>query len=120
MAHIKQSPEVFITSAMAEGIGHLHAIEKPLVDFFAGKAIGVTTNVMGPTEPRYLAGVEVTGVLGWVPGSGGQTLGVCIFSYADTVRIGFKVDAATVPDPEQLIAFFDAELASLQEAALDG
>lgn len=120
MAHIKQSPEVFITSAMAEGIGHLHAIEKPLVDFFAGKAIGVTTNVMGPTEPRYLAGVEVTGVLGWVPGSGGQTLGVCIFSYADTVRIGFKVDAATVPDPEQLIAFFDAELASLQAAALDG
>jgi diacylglycerol O-acyltransferase / wax synthase len=119
MAHIKHSPEVFITSAMAEGIGHLHAIEKPLVDFFAGKAIGVTTNVMGPTEPRYLAGVEVTGVLGWVPGSGGQTLGVCIFSYADTVRIGFKVDAATVPDPEQLIAFFDAELASLQEAALD-
>ena len=28
MAHIKQSPEVFITSAMAEGIGHLHAIEQ--------------------------------------------------------------------------------------------
>lgn len=118
MAHIKHSPEVFITSAMAEGIGHLHAIEKPVVDFFAGKAIGVTTNVVGPKEPRYLAGVQVTGVLGWVPGSGGQTLGVCIVSYADTVRIGFKVDAATVPHPEQLIAFFDAELASLQEAAL--
>ena len=117
MARIKDSPEVFITSAMAEGIGHLNAVERPLVDFFAGKAIGVTTNVRGPSQPRYLAGVEVTGVLGWVPGSGGQTLGVCIFSYADTVRIGFKVDAATVPDPERLIAFFEAELDSLREAA---
>jgi WS/DGAT/MGAT family acyltransferase len=116
MEHIKHSPEVFITSAVAEGIGHLHAIDKPLVDFFAGKAIGVTTNVAGPREPRYLAGVEVTGILGWVPGSGGQTLGVCILSYAGTVRIGFKVDAATVPAPEQLVAFFEAELDSLRAA----
>lgn len=72
--------------------------------------------MIGPKEPRYLAGVEVSGVLGWVPGSGGQTLGVCIFSYADTIRIGFKVDAAAVPAPEQLIAFFEAELDSLGAA----
>jgi diacylglycerol O-acyltransferase / wax synthase len=105
---------VFITSAVAEGIGHLHAVEKPLVDFFAGKAVGVTTNVAGPQQPRYLAGVEVTGVLGWVPGSGGQTLGVCIFSYAGTVRVGFKVDAATVPQPERLVALVEAELDALR------
>lgn len=117
MEHIKDSPEVFLTSAMAEGIGHLHVVDTPLVDFFAGKAIGVTTNVAGPREPRYLAGVGVTGVLGWVPGSGGQTLGVCIFSYADTVRVGFKVDAATVSAPEKLVAFFEAELDALWEAS---
>ena len=114
MEHIKHSPEVFMTSTIAEGIGHLHAVEKPLVDFFAGKAIGVTTNVVGPREPRYLAGTEVTGVLGWVPGSGGQTLGVSIFSYAGTVRVGFKVDASTVPDPERLLALFHAELETLR------
>lgn len=113
MAEIKSSPESFITSWVAEGIGHLHRIEQPFVDFFAGKAIGVTTNVIGPKEPRYLAGVEVKGVLGWVPGSGGQTLGVCIFSYADTVRIGFKVDAKAVPEPDRLIELFDAELDAL-------
>lgn len=115
MEHIKHSPEVFITTAVAEGIGHLNAIEKPLVDFFAGKAVGVTTNVAGPREPRYLAGVEVTGVLGWVPGSGGQTLGVCIFSYAGTVRIGFKVDAGTVADPQRLVKLVEIELDSLRE-----
>ena len=120
MEHIKHSPEVLITSAMAEGIGHLHAVEKPFVDFFAGKAVGVTTNVVGPREPRYLAGVEVTGVLGWVPGSGGQTLGVCIFSYAGTVRIGFKVDAATVPEPQRLVRLIEAELESLRDAAAAG
>ena len=114
MEQIKHSPEVFITSAVAEGIGHLHAVEKPLVDFFAGKAVGVTTNVAGPQQPRYLAGVEVTGALGWVPGSGGQTLGVCIFSYAGTVRVGFKVDAATVPQPERLVALVEAELDALR------
>jgi WS/DGAT/MGAT family acyltransferase len=117
MDAIKHSPEALITAAVAEGIGHVHRIEEPLVDFFAGKAIGVTTNVIGPTQPRYLAGVEVAGVLGWVPGSGGQTLGVCIFSYAGTVRIGFKVDAATVPSPEQLVVGFDAELDALGESA---
>lgn len=117
MEHIKHSPEVFITTAVAEGIGHLNTVEKPLVDFFAGKAVGVTTNVMGPTEPRYLAGIEVTGVLGWVPGSGGQTLGVCIFSYAGTVRIGFKVDAGTVAEPQLLVELIEAELDSLREVA---
>lgn len=116
MEHIKHSPEILITSAMAEGIGHLGAVEKPFVDFFAGKAIGVTTNVRGPQEPRYLAGVEVAGVLGWVPGSGGQTLGVCIFSYAGQVRIGFKVDATTVSDPDQLVSYFEDELVALRRA----
>jgi WS/DGAT/MGAT family acyltransferase len=117
MGQIKHSPEVLITTAVAEGIGHLHTpLDKPLVDFFAGKAIGVTTNVIGPKEPRYLAGVELAGILGWVPGSGGQTLGVSIFSYADQVRIGFKVDATTVPDPGRLVSFVEDELDALRQA----
>ena len=117
MGQIKHSPEVLITTAVAEGIGHLHTpLDKPLVDFFAGKAIGVTTNVIGPKEPRYLAGVELAGILGWVPGSGGQTLGVSIFSYADQVRIGFKVDATTVPDPGRLVSFVEDELEALRQA----
>ena len=58
-----------------------------------------------------------TGVLGWVPGSGGQTLGVSIFSYADTVRIGFKVDATVVPEPDRLVAFFEEEIDALRDAA---
>ena len=57
-----------------------------------------------------LAGVPVEGVLGWVPGSGSHTVGVCIFTYAGTVRVGVITDAALVPDPERIVAAFEAEL----------
>ena len=40
------------------------------MDFFANKASGVTTNVPGPRETRYLAGTRLTGLLGWAPESG--------------------------------------------------
>lgn len=84
----------------------------PAVDFFSSKAIGVTTNVMGPLQDRYLAGSRIAGVLGRVPGSGHQTVGV-YFSYNQTVRVGFKVDATVVPDADRLVDAFDAELDDL-------
>ncbi len=73
----------------------------------------MTTNVPGPREHRYLAGSRITGLLGWVPGSGQQTLGTCIFSYAGTVRVGFKTDAGVIPDPERIIDAFHTELEAL-------
>jgi WS/DGAT/MGAT family acyltransferase len=118
MDSIKRSPEAVITFGLVNAIGLTHPrIEEPLVTFFSGKAIGVTTNVMGPTSDRWVAGAHLAGVLGWVPGSGKQTLGVCIFSYNRTVRVGFKTDMAIVPDPERLVATFDEELDELSRMA---
>jgi len=118
MDSIKRSPEAVITFSLINAIGLTHPrIEEPLVSFFSGKAIGVTTNVMGPTSDRWVAGAHLEGVLGWVPGSGKQTLGVCIFSYNRTVRVGFKTDATIVPDPERLVATFDEELDELARMA---
>lgn len=114
MDRIKASPEAMITFGLINAIGLTHPrVEDLLVDFFSSKAIGVTTNVMGPVQGRYLAGSRIVGVLGWVPGSGKQTVGVCIFSYDRTVRVGFKVDATVVPDAERLVDAFDAELDDL-------
>ena len=116
MDRIKRSPEPVITFAMIQAIGLLGArLSTFLVRFFAGKASGVTTNVPGPREHRYLAGTRITSMLGWVPGSGDQTLGTCIFTYAGTVRVGFKTDAAVIPDPERILEAFHAELAVLAE-----
>ncbi len=114
MDQIKHSPEPVITFDLIRLIGRTGPrLEKPLVDLFANKAVGVTTNVVGPREQRFLAGVRVLGLLGWAPESGDQTLGVCIVTYDGTVRVGFKVDAWQVPSPEQLVEAFGDELAML-------
>jgi diacylglycerol O-acyltransferase / wax synthase len=114
MDQIKRSPEPVITFAMIQGIGRLgRRLSRALVTFFAGKASGVTTNVPGPREPRYLAGTRITSLLGWVPGSGDQTLGTCIFTYAGTVRVGFKTDTSVIPDPERILDAFHDEIEEL-------
>ncbi len=111
---IKHSPEVFLTFELIKGIGRTGPeLERFFVDFFASKAIGVTTNVPGPTRPRYLAGARISRTFAWVPLSGDQTVGVSIFSYAGEVQVGFKVDAGLVPHPEELVAAFEAEVTDL-------
>lgn len=114
MSAIKDSPEAWLTFGMIRGIGLTGPIlERRLVDFFANKATGVTTNVPGPATPCFLAGERVVAMMGWAPESGQQTLGTCIFSYDGRLHVGFKVDTATIADPEALVAAFDAELALL-------
>lgn len=109
MDWLKHSPEIALTHLLMDVIGRA-GLGRPVIDFFANKAIGVTTNVIGPRRPRLLAGVPLDGVLGWVPGSGSHTVGVCIFTYAGTVRVGVVTDAAQVPEPERLVAAFEEEL----------
>ncbi len=111
MDSIKISPESVITFGLNTLIGRAEPhLSNFIVNFFSNKAIGVTTNVIGPKHQRYLAGVPITGVVSWVPGSGRQTLGVCIFSFAGTVRVGFKADADTLPDAEKLVHAFDEDM----------
>jgi WS/DGAT/MGAT family acyltransferase len=118
MDSIKHSPEAVLTFGLLTAIGHANtAVAKQVIDFFAAKAIGVTTNVAGPMTGRYLAGTRITSILGWVPGSGKQTLGVCIFSYDGVVRVGFKADALVVIDPEKLVHAFDDEMDTLVRLA---
>jgi diacylglycerol O-acyltransferase len=114
MDAIKHSPEAVLTFGMIRGIGRTgRDVERYLVDFFADKASGVTTNVPGPREPRYVAGSRVDSMLGWAPQSGNQTLGTCIFTYDGNVHVGFKTDVDTVAHPEQLVEAFVEELRQL-------
>jgi hypothetical protein len=77
------------------------------VNFFSGKAFGVTTNVIGPKAERYVGGAKMTGLVGWVPTTGNQSVGACILTYNGRLRVGFKVDAGIVPDPHRLVLAFD-------------
>ncbi len=114
---IKHGPEAMLTFGLAHAIGTVGAVtgtvSRQMISFFGNKAFGVTTNVPGPTEPRYFAGVQMVGVLGWVPGASQQTLGACIFSYNGQIRVGFKADATVIPDVANLVAAFDEEMADL-------
>jgi WS/DGAT/MGAT family acyltransferase len=118
MDRIKHSPEAVLTFGMIRGIGLTGpTLERFFVDFFANEASGVTTNVPGPRQPRYLAGTRICGVLGWPPESGRQTLGTSLFTYAGELRVGFKVDAMRVPRPEQLLLGYLEEVEALSHLA---
>jgi WS/DGAT/MGAT family acyltransferase len=114
MDAIKVSPEATMTFSLIRAIGRTGPdLERFLVDFFANKTTGVTTNVIGPRSVRYLAGRRITAMLGWAPESGKQTLGTAIFTYADSIHVGFKFDSDVVSDPDQLLAAYLEEVDAL-------
>ena len=90
-------------------------IERRIVDVLSAKSTAVITNVPGPREPVYLAGVPIRTVLVWAPTSGHMSTSVSIFSYRGEVTVGLMVDAKLVPDPEQIVAGLERELESLVE-----
>ena len=111
MDAIKDSPEALLTFGLISAIGRTGPrLERLIVDFFSAKAFGVTTNVAGPATERFVAGSPIAGLLGWVPGTGRQGVGVSIFTYNQAVRVGFKVDAAIVPDPDKLVHAYEAAI----------
>ena len=117
MEVIKAGPEVLLTFGITTALGKVGSVtarvSRKTQEYFADKAIGVTTNVPGPQHVRYFAGQELVGILGWVPGASNQALGVCIFSYNDEIRVGFKTDVNVVPDIANLVAAYTAEMEEL-------
>ena len=118
MDAIKQSPEGAVAYAILGVIGLTPAqIERRLVDVFASKSTLVLTNVPGPRQPVYFAGTRVAGVIPWVPAGGAIGLGISIFSYAEKVTVGVRVDAGVISDPEAIIDAFEPELERLARLA---
>lgn len=57
---------------------------------------------------------------GWAPESGNQTLGTAIFTYNDSVFVGFKVDSGVISHPEELLVAFLTETDALCNLAGGG
>jgi WS/DGAT/MGAT family acyltransferase len=113
MMRIKGSAEPIIIYGVQKLGGYLPpALSTGLTHFVANKTLGVLTNVPGPRAPMSLAGTEVRGVLGWVPTTGDQSLGVCIFSYNGEVNIGLAGDEGLFPNIQHLA---DLILAAFEE-----
>jgi diacylglycerol O-acyltransferase / wax synthase len=114
MDAIKDSHEGPISYGILSAIGITPpVVEDRLIGFFTQKASAVVTNVPGPREQVYFAGVPVGGVLVWAPCSGSIGMTVSIFSYKGEVTVGFMTDTGLVADPQPLANGFNAELRGL-------
>ena len=94
------------------------SVVSPLVDHLCSRATVVVTNVKGPQEPLYLAGVPLEEFMFWIPRFGGIGLGVGILSYNGQVRVGIISDRDIVPDPEAVSAAFHQEFEALLAQAV--
>ena len=121
MREIKRGPDGAVSYGLLSVAGLApEAVERRIVDLFSGKGTAVMTNVPGPTDPVYLAGAPVRTALVWAPTSGHIGMSVSIFSYRGEVTVGLMVDSVLVPDPDQIVAALEEELAVLATLPPDG
>lgn len=114
MDDIKRSPEAVVAFGLLGAIGMAPTeIEHLVLNVFGTRGTAVMTNVPGPKQPISLAGKRIRSQMFWVPQSGRLGLGLSILSYAGEVSIGVATDAGLVPDPEKLVAHFEAEFDEL-------
>jgi WS/DGAT/MGAT family acyltransferase len=119
MDEIKSSPQGAVAYAILGVLGFApERLERYAIDMFSARGSCVLTNVPGPREPVYLAGVPLGGVLFWAPTSGSVAMSISIFSYAGEVTVGLMVDAGVIPKPERLIRSFHREVAKLERLAV--
>ena len=88
-------------------------LQQQVLDLLAGKATAVMTNVPGPQQARYIAGVKLRQQMFWVPQSGNIGIGVSILSYDGQVQFGLITDKTMVDDPERIVERFSDEFEKL-------
>jgi diacylglycerol O-acyltransferase len=117
MQRIKNSDEAVLTFGLQRMVSMSPGqIAFFLTNFFANKAIGVLTNVPGPTGIMRYGGIEVDQVIGFAPCSGNQPMTASIFSYNGAVTVGFATDAGLLPDPSGLVSYVMDEIHQMQES----
>jgi diacylglycerol O-acyltransferase len=118
MDELKRSPEAVAVLALFNLFGRApKAVEDFAVQLFGSKASVVMTNVAGPKEPLYLAGVPIERVMFWVPHPGKELgMGISILSYRGHATLSVVSDAHLVPDPQAITERFSREFAAMQAA----
>jgi len=111
MDALKQSPEAVAILTLFNIFGRgPKLVEDFAVDLFSSKASVVMTNVAGPLQTLYLAGVPIDRMMFWVPHPGRQLgMGISILSYDGAASLAVIADARLIPDPETITAAFNRE-----------
>jgi len=119
MDRLKRSPEPVAMKFLFELFGSgPKAIQDLATSIFGSKASLVMTNVVGPKDAVYLAGVPVDQMMFWVPHPGKELgVGISILSYRGMASLAVIADAGLVPDPEAITDEFNREFERMQRAA---
>ena len=119
MDRLKRSPEPVAMKFLFELFGSgPKAIQDLATSIFGSKASLVMTNVVGPKDAVYLAGVPVDQMMFWVPHPGKELgVGISILSYRGMASLAVIADAGLVPDPEAITDEFNREFGRMQRAA---
>ncbi|MFZ4849316.1 MAG: wax ester/triacylglycerol synthase family O-acyltransferase [Caldilinea sp.] len=111
---IKQSPEPLLIYQVLSLIGNLPIeLARQATLWFSAKASAVLTNVPGPRQPIYFAGLPLRQLMFWVPQSGEISLGISIISYNGQVILGLMVDENCIADPSQIMQHFARQFEAL-------
>ncbi|HNR92544.1 MAG TPA: wax ester/triacylglycerol synthase family O-acyltransferase [Dokdonella sp.] len=114
MRELKRSRQAMVTLGLLALVGMAPAaVQGPALELFSRKASTVATNVPGPQQPLFLAGVEVRELMFWVPQTGSIGVGVSILSYNGRVHFGIIGDAKRVRDPDAVAVRFGEEFEKL-------
>ncbi len=114
MRELKRSRQAMVTLGLLAVVGMgPAALQAPALELFSRKASTVATNVPGPQQPLYLAGVEVRELMFWVPQTGSIGVGISILSYNGRVYFGIIGDAKRVRDPDLVARRFGEEFEKL-------
>jgi WS/DGAT/MGAT family acyltransferase len=94
------------------------ALQRAVLGIFSRRCTVIVTNVIGPAEPRSVAGVRMDELVLCVPQGMTVGVGVSIVSYAGSVRVGFLVDDKLMPDAATAAATVRSCFDQLRRAAL--
>ncbi len=115
---LKKGQMPLVSAAAVHVIGHApRSVENVAVDHFAARASLVLTNVPGPRSAVHVAGARIDDILFFVPQPASIGVGLSLFSYNGSVRLGVSADSARDLSPERLARAFAAELTALEAAA---
>jgi WS/DGAT/MGAT family acyltransferase len=118
MDALKRSPEPAATRVLFEIFGRgPKAIEDFANSLFGSKASLVMTNVAGPRQVLYLAGVPIDRMYAWAPHPGKELgMAISILSYQGMASLTVIGDARLVPDPQAITDQFNREFETMRRA----
>lgn len=121
MEALKHSSQALVAFWLLTAMGLLPGVvEQQAIELFTTKASAVISNVPGPPEPLYVAGVRIERQFFWVPQAGSIGVGVSLLTYNGLVHFGVIADRQLIPHPEHITARFVGEFEHLLLQALAG